>query len=282
MIDSHCHLADAVFSADLDLVVARARAAGVAEALCVLSAVDEEEFVRARQVLKLWPTIVFAVGVHPHTAGRLTEKPVSVEEFMRQAISDIEISLRTVSSGMSSRVRAIGEIGLDYHYEYSEREVQRQVFRQQLRLAGEIDLPVVIHTREADVDTLKIIEEEGQGRIRGIFHCFTGDKVMARQVVDLGFHVSFSGIVTFANAAKIREAAKLVPDDRLLVETDSPYLAPVPHRGGRNEPALVKHVLLTIAETRGEAVEQLQKQTSLVFRNLMFGKDESLDRNLSD
>ena len=103
-----------------------------------------------------------------------------------------------------------------------------------------------------------------------------------RQVVDLGFHVSFSGIVTFANAAKIREAVELVPDDRLLVETDSPYLAPVPHRGGRNEPALVKHVLSTIAETRGEAVEQLQKQTSVVFRNLMFRENESLNRNLSD
>ena len=274
MIDSHCHLADTAFSEDLDSVIARARAAGVTEALCILSAIDEEESARAREVLRLWPTVVFAVGVHPHTAGKLTEKSKNVEAFVRRAISETEISLHSVSSGKTSRVRAIGEIGLDYHYEYSEREVQREVFRQQLRLSREIGLPVVIHTRDADADTLKIIEEEGQGRIRGVFHCFTGDGIMARRVVDLGFHVSFSGIVTFTNAAKVREAAELVPSDRLLVETDSPYLAPVPHRGGRNEPALVKHVLSTIAETRGEAVEQLQEQTSIAFRNLIFGEDK--------
>ena len=147
---------------------------------------------------------------------------------------------------------AVGEIGLDYHYDFAPREVQQEVFRRQVCFARERDLPVVIHTREADDDTVTILREEGGGSVRGVFHCFTGDNTLARQVLDLGFYVSFSGIVTFRRADEIREVARLVPATRLLAETDSPYLAPTPHRGKRNEPAWVTRVVEVLAETRQE------------------------------
>ena len=151
-----------------------------------------------------------------------------------------------------TRWGAIGEIGLDYHYDFSPRPVQQDLFRRQTALARELQLPVVIHTREATPDTFEILRNEGSG-VRGVFHCFTGDAAMARQALDIGFYVSFSGIITFPRSAEIREAARIVPADRLLAETDSPYLAPVPHRGKRNEPAHVVRVVEALAEVRGEA-----------------------------
>ena len=148
-----------------------------------------------------------------------------------------------------------------YHYDFSPRAAQREVFRCQIGLARELGWPVVIHTREAETDTFEILRDEGEGQLSGIFHCFTGNVEMARGALELGFHVSFAGIVTFPRATELREAAKVVPADRLLVETDCPYLAPVPHRGKRNEPAWVTHVLDTLADVRGQAAESVAADT---------------------
>ena len=242
MIDSHCHLADEQFTGDLDAVVARARSAGVGGALCILDASNEEEARRADDVAQAWPDIAFAIGVHPHQAGAvgdLTGVTDGVESCVGAAVK------------ARARACAIGEIGLDYHYDFAPRQVQIEVFRRQIALARALGRPIVVHTREADEDTLDAIRAEGRGDVRGVFHCFTGDAPFARRALDLGFHVSFSGIVTFRNAAAIREAARIVPADRLLVETDSPYLSPVPYRGRRNEPARVSQVIDTLAEVRG-------------------------------
>ena len=242
MIDSHCHLADEQFAADLDAVVSRARNAGVEGALCILDALNDEETGRADAVAEAWPDVAFAVGVHPHQAG---------------AIGDTTGALDGVASlvrrAVAARVgaRAIGEIGLDYHYDFAPRGIQMEVFRRQISLAREMGWPVVIHTREADDDTVDALRAEGRGDVQGVFHCFTGDATFARQALDLGFHVSFSGIITFRNAAAIREAAAIVPPDRLLAETDAPYLSPVPFRGRRNEPARVSRVVDILAEVRG-------------------------------
>jgi TatD DNase family protein len=159
-------------------------------------------------------------------------------------------------------VCAIGEIGLDYHYDFSPKEVQDPVFRAQLRLARERDLPVVIHTREADDDTLRVITDEGAGALRGVFHCFSGDPAGAARRLETGFYISIPGIATFKKGEELREAAKQIPEDRLLIETDSPYLTPEPFRGKvkRNEPAYVTRVLDILAETRGVARDQLGRQ----------------------
>jgi TatD DNase family protein len=167
------------------------------------------------------------------------------------------------------RARAVGEIGLDYHYDFSPRDVQRAVFAEQVALARELRRPVIIHTREADDDTLDILRGEGQGEITGVFHCFTGDAAMARRVLDLGFLLSFAGIVTFPKAGSLRDAAALVPDDRLLAETDSPFLAPVPHRGRRNEPAWVCHVVDALARVRGTTAADIDARITANFLGLM-------------
>ncbi len=239
MIDSHCHLADEAFEADLGNVIDRARASGVSEVLCVVEASDDGEAARLRRVKAYWPDLLTAVGVHPHRAA------VCQDELARAA----RVTGERVAGDRS--VRAIGEIGLDYHYDFAPRGLQRAVFAAQVALARTAGLPIVIHTREADADTFSILEEAGAGEVRGVFHCFSGDAAMAERALSIGFHVSFSGIVTFPKAASIREAAGIVPLDRILVETDSPYLAPVPLRGRRNEPALVRHVIGSLAELRG-------------------------------
>ena len=215
MIDSHCHLADEQFAGDLHAVVERARAAGVDGALCILDVLSQEEAVRADRVAEAWPDVAFAVGVHPHQAGAVDESTVGIDGVASVVRRAVEARSSTC---------AIGEIGLDYHYDFAPRETQIGVFRQQLVLARELGRPVVIHTREADDDTVDALRAEGGGDVRGVFHCFTGDAAFARRALDLGFHVSFSGIVTFRNATSIREAAAIVPADRLLAETDSPYL----------------------------------------------------------
>lgn len=247
MIDSHCHLADEAFQSDLVDVIDRARAAGVAEALCILAAGDEPEAVRAHTVRSRWPAVRFATGVHPHAAGTFAGRPAASAAASRDHAA-------------SFAACAIGEIGLDYHYDFAPRDVQQAVFAAQLALARELRLPVIVHTREATDDTFAILKEAGE--IAGVFHCFTGDVAMARRAADIGFYVSFAGIVTFPKAGDLREAAKVVPADRLLIETDSPYLAPVPHRGKRNEPAYVGQVLETLAGVRGEPVAQLEAQVS--------------------
>jgi TatD DNase family protein len=237
MVDSHCHLADEAFADDLDRVVERARHAGVQRALCILAAADQKESAAAARVRSLWPDVCFSVGVHPHQAGDFEGRVGEVPECVRTCLA-------------SERAQAIGEIGLDYHYDFSPRDVQRDVFSAQVALARELSLPVVIHTREATDDTFQILRDAGP-ELRGVFHCFTGDVAMARAALDLGFFISIAGIVTFPRATELRDVARLVPDDRLLIETDAPYLAPVPLRGRRNEPAFVGHVADTVAELRG-------------------------------
>jgi TatD DNase family protein len=246
MIDSHCHLADDTFAGDLDGVIDRAKEAGLVSALCILSAGDEKESAAAERVRALWPAVRFSTGIHPHNAGQFAGRVQEVADWVGAAIAH-------------EGACAIGEIGLDYHYDFSPRDVQQDVFRAQLALAQERALPVIIHTREATDDTFQILEEATG--VRGVFHCFTGDRAMAQAALDLGFYVSLAGIVTFPKAGELRDVAKLIPDDRLLVETDSPYLAPVPHRGKRNEPGLVVRVIEAIAELRSIDPGDLARQT---------------------
>jgi TatD DNase family protein len=243
MIDSHCHLAGSEFEQDLEAVVNRARGAGVSGAVVILSAGDRDEARRAGRVSALWPDVRFSVGIHPHHAG--------------EHASDIDAGIALLDAEVTAhRAAAVGEIGLDYHYDFSPRSVQQEVFRRQLRLARARQLPVVIHTREASDDTFRILGEEAAG-VRVVFHCFTGTRAMAEQALEMGAWLSFAGIVTFPKATELREVARLAPADRFLVETDSPYLAPVPHRGKRNEPAFVVRVVETLAELRGESPSAL-------------------------
>jgi TatD DNase family protein len=239
MIDSHCHLADEAFASDLEAVVGRARAAGVERALVILAAGDSSEAAQADRIEQLWPDVRHAVGVHPHQARAFEDDPRRAAEVVRAQLAS------------TSSARAIGEIGLDYHYDFSPQEVQRDVFRAQVQLSRELRRPVVIHTREADTDTMAILREEGGAEIRGVLHCFTGDAALARAGLDLGFYISLAGIITFPKAAELRETARMVPLDRVLTETDSPFLAPVPHRGQRNEPARVIHVVDALATLHG-------------------------------
>jgi TatD DNase family protein len=242
MIDSHCHLADEAFQDDLDAAIARARDAGVTGAVCILAAGDEDEARRARGVRERWDAVRFATGVHPHAAGT----------FAGRVLESVAVT-RAHAAAFSAC--AIGEIGLDYHYDFAPRDVQREVFAAQIALAVETSLPIIIHTREATDDTFAILQEHPQ--VRGVFHCFTGDTAMARRALDIDFHLSFAGILTFPKAGDLREAARIVPENRLLIETDSPYLAPVPHRGKRNEPAYMTRVLTALAEVRGASSEAL-------------------------
>jgi len=190
------------------------------------------------------------VGVHPHYAAKAVD-----ETFVR---------LRQLAG--HPKVLAIGEIGLDYHYDFAPRDVQRGVFERQLGLAAEAGKPVVIHTREAWDDTIATLRSAWQGE--GIMHCFTGDEVQARQALDLGFHLAFGGVVTFPKAETVRQAARITPADRLLVETDCPYLAPVPHRGKRNEPAFLLDTVRKLAEVRASSAEEIAAQTTANFERL--------------
>ena len=256
MIDSHCHLADSAYASDLEDVIGRAREAGLSTALCVLAAGDAAESAAARRVRELWPSVMFAVGVHPHHAG----------DFAGRA----EDAVETVRRGLSEEgARVIGEIGLDYHYDFSPPEAQQSVFSAQVILARKLELPIVIHTRDAAADTLRILRNAGQGRVRGVFHCFTGDADLAQAALDLGFYISLSGIVTFPRAADLRDIARMVPADRILVETDAPYLAPVPHRGKRNEPAFVAQVAAEVAGARGVPLDEMSAQLTRNFHAFM-------------
>ena len=256
MIDSHCHLADETFASDLDAVVARAKEAGLERALVVLEAGNEKETAQAGKVSALWPETRFAIGVHPHQAHQFAADPERAATVVRE------------QSAATSSARAVGEIGLDYHYDFSPRGVQQAVFRAQIRLARELDRPVVIHTREADEDTLAILREEGGGALRGVLHCFTGTDALADAGLALGFFISLAGIVTFPKAGALRDTARRVPLDRLLVETDSPFLAPIPYRGKRNEPAYVARVVEALADMHGLPPERLAELTTANFHSL--------------
>jgi TatD DNase family protein len=250
MIDSHCHLADDAFAGDVGEVIARATAVGVQGALCILDAATPAELARAAGLAPRWPGLRFAVGIHPHQAGPWAGRAAD-------AVAAVERALASVPGA-----RAVGEIGLDYHYDFAPREAQRELFVAQAELARDRGLPVVVHAREADDDALAVIAQVGQGRLRAVMHCFTGDEAFARRALALGCYISLAGIVTFPRAESLRVVARMVPADRLLVETDSPYLAPVPHRGKRNEPAFVVRVAERLAEVCGVAPAALAEQTT--------------------
>jgi TatD DNase family protein len=207
-------------------------------------------------LLGLWPETRFSIGVHPHQAHQFSADPSQAAAVVRAQFA------------ANPAARAVGEIGLDYHYDYSPKDVQHAVFRAQVRLARELQRPVVIHTREADADTLTILREEGGGEVRGVLHCFTGNAALAEAGLGLGFSISLAGIVTFPKAADLREVARGVPLDRLLVETDSPFLAPVPYRGKRNEPAYVARVVDALAALYAVAPADLARQTTANFHDL--------------
>ena len=256
MLDSHCHIAGPEFTDDLDAVVGRAREAGLAHALVILAADDVPELAQAAAVSARWPEVRFSIGVHPHAAGKFADDPA-------RAARDVDAAM-----AKQPLTRALGEIGLDYHYDFSPRDVQQLVFRAQIGLARDRRLPIVIHTREAEDDTFRILAEERAGEIGGVFHCFTGDCDMAKRALDAGFHISLAGIVTFPRALELREVARMVPEDRLLIETDSPFLAPVPFRGKRNEPAHVVRVAEVVAELRGTTGEAVGTAALATFRRL--------------
>jgi TatD DNase family protein len=265
MIDSHCHLAGDEFVADLEAVVARAREAGLVRCLVILAADEDAELERAEHVSRVWPDVKYAVGVHPHHAHKFADSPEAAAGLTADRLQLIPTAC------------AIGEIGLDYHYDFSPRDVQHAVFRAQLQLARTRDLPVVIHTREAEDDTLRIISEESRGELRGVFHCFSGDPAAAARALGTGFHVSIPGIVTFPKSSALRDAARAVPTDRLLIETDSPYLAPVPFRGKRNEPGYVVETLDLLAEVRGVTRDTLGTQLVQNFDTLFASSSRSAE-----
>jgi TatD DNase family protein len=256
VIDSHCHLADEKFSADLDAVVARAKGAGIESALVILEAGNPQEAAQAVRVGRLWDSVRFAIGVHPHQAHEFGDDPARVGALVREQWQS------------TPGARAVGEVGLDYHYDFSPHNVQQAVFRVQVKLARELNRPLVIHTREADSDTVNILTAEGGGEVSGVLHCFTGTPELARAGLDLGFYISLAGIITFPKAAELRETVRVVPIERLLTETDSPFLAPVPHRGKRNEPALVTHVVAALAELYGMDAAELSARTTANFHTL--------------
>jgi TatD DNase family protein len=233
LIDSHCHLDFPDFADDLDGVVARAAEAGVERMTTISTRVAEAG--RLRAIAERFPSVYFTVGTHPHHAA---EEP----ETDAAAIRALAAHPKCVG---------IGEAGLDYHYNYAPPDVAKQVFRAQIALARELKLPLVIHAREADDDVAAILRDEmGQGAFKAVLHCFTSSRSLAEVGLALGLYVSFSGVLTFKNSADLRALARDIPLDRLLVETDAPYLAPVPHRGARNEPAFVVDTAHVLAEAK--------------------------------
>jgi TatD DNase family protein len=256
VIDSHCHLADDTFAQDLDDVVRRARDAGLERAMVILEAGNAKEAAQAVRLDALWPEVRVSIGVHPHQAHQYAADPDRAAAVVREQWM------------ATPAARAIGEIGLDYHYDFSPREVQEAVFRAQLRLARELDRPVVIHTREAEDDTVTMLREEGGGQLRGVLHCFTGSRALAEAGLDLGLYISLAGIITFPKAEELRQTVRRVPLDRVLTETDSPFLAPVPYRGKRNEPAHVARVVDALAALHGKPAADLVHQTTANFHTL--------------
>jgi TatD DNase family protein len=250
LVDSHCHLDDRQFDADRDAAIARARAAGVETMLAIGTGDGPPDLEAAIRLAESHECIYATVGVHPHDAAKASQKTFA----------------RFDSLVKHPKVRAVGEIGLDYHYDFSPRDVQRAVFERQLALAAAAGLPVVIHTREAWEDTVSILRAGWRGD--GIMHCFTGDGAQARQALDLGFHLAFGGVLTFPKADAVREAARITPSDRLLVETDCPYLAPAPMRGKRNEPAFIVQTVRRLSEVRGCDIEEIAAVTTANFDRL--------------
>ena len=251
LVDSHCHLDDKQFDPDRNEVIERALAAGVERMMAIGTGNGPPDLEAALRLAREHCFIFATVGVHPHDAAKATPETFAALEAL----------------AAEAKVLAIGEIGLDYHYDFSPRDVQRDVFVEQLKLAGRAGKPIVIHTREAWDDTLLVLREHWSGS--GIVHCFSGGPDEARQALDLGFYLSFGGVLTFPKADAVRDAARLTPEDRLLVETDAPYLAPVPKRGKRNEPAFMVETARRLAEVRGTTPDRIAEVTTENFERLM-------------
>lgn len=251
LVDSHCHLDFPDFSAELPDVVARAQAAGVGHLVTICTRVRAFEAVRA--IAERFDAVSCSVGTHPHNAA--DEPEVTTADL--------------VALAAHPKVVAIGEVGLDYFYDTCPREAQALGFRTHIAAARETGLPLVIHARDADEDTAAILEEESaKGAFPFLLHCFTAGPELARRALALGGYVSFSGVITFKKSADLRAIAATIPEDRLLVETDSPYLAPVPHRGHRNEPSFVVETARVLAEARGVSAAQVAEATTRNFRRL--------------
>jgi len=246
LIDTHCHLDEKYFPGGADPVIERARAQGVGAFVVIGVSHDLGPAREAIALAHRRADCHAVVGVHPHDATALDDAMLA--ELDRLAADP--------------RVVAVGEMGLDYHYMRSPREVQRDVFRKLIALARRHEKPIVVHTREAPADTLAILDEEGAREVGGIIHCFSEDRAFAERALDLGFDLSFSGIVTFKTARSVHEVAAWAPADRILVETDSPYLAPIPMRGKPCEPAYVVHTARRVAELRGESFDELAERTT--------------------
>jgi TatD DNase family protein len=245
LVDSHCHLDFPDFAGELDAIVGRARAAGIARLVTISTRVARHAELLA--IAERFPEVYCSVGTHPHYADE--ELDITAADLVLRA--------------QHSKVVAIGEAGLDYHYDRSSRTAQERGFRTHIKAARDSGLPLVIHSREADVDTARILEDEtGQGAFPAVLHCFTGGPELARRAIALGLFISFTGILTFKNSAALRAIAAELPGDRILVETDAPYLAPSPFRGKRNEPAYVVEVAKVLAEARGVSFEEVGQQTT--------------------
>ena len=268
LIDSHCHLDFLDFASQLDDVVTRARAAGIASMVTISTRV--RRFADVLAIAERFPEVYCSVGTHPHYAHEELD------------ITAADLIART----KHPKVVALGEAGLDYHYDRSPRDAQERGFRTHIAAARETGLPLVIHSREADADTARILEEEtGQGAFPAVLHCFTGGPDLARRAIALGLSISFTGILTFKNSTALRAIAAELPADRILVETDAPYLAPSPFRGKRNEPAYVGEVAKVLAEARGVPFEEIAQQTTdnffALFRKVPRPTSGDLQRRLA-
>jgi TatD DNase family protein len=254
LVDSHCHVAEADFDVDRDAMLARAAASGVSVLVCVGATGPAAANAGAVALIgtRGGCRIVATVGIHPHYASTADAAAFATLERLAAAPG----------------VVALGETGLDFHYDHSPRGAQREAFARSVALARRLGLPLVVHVRDAHGEAVEVLKAEGAAAVGGVIHCFTGDRTDAQRYLDIGFHISIAGIVTFKNADRLREAARAVPGDRLLIETDAPYLAPMPHRGRRNEPAYVRVVAEALAALRGESLAALAATTTTNARRL--------------
>jgi TatD DNase family protein len=251
LVDSHCHLNMKEFCDDLPQVIAAARVAGVTimQTICTRSS----DFPEIIAIAEKYPEVYASFGIHPHEVEK--EKLLTVDEI--------------VSNIKHHKVIGIGETGLDYYYEHSKRDIQQESFINHIHASAITNLPVIVHSREADEDTISIMSSEMKANpYPGLIHCFSSTRALAQSSLDIGLYISIAGILTFKNAENIRETMQYVPLDRILIETDAPYLAPIPMRGKRNEPAFVKHVAECLAQVKGLSVEEIGEITTANFRRL--------------
>lgn len=246
LIDSHAHIQGKEYAGQTEAVISRAKEAGVVKIIAVGGAGEISSNSEAVALADCFPDVYATVGMHPHDAKDVSEQDLR--------------SLRALAS--SAKVVAVGETGLDYYYNHSPHDVQRRVFSQFIQMAGETNLPLVVHERDAFRDTVELLRSAGERQARGVIHCFTGDLQAAQAYLNLGFYLSFTGIITFKNAQPLRDVVREVPLEKMFVETDSPYLAPVPHRGKRNEPAFVRFVAEMIAKIKDLTLDEVARVTT--------------------